>query len=654
MLARLRSGMMREDNQAECRDSSTIQDFLARARSWCSNWKVLVGILIVIVLCSVGAVMAWQAASAPLLSGENLPAEDREKKAGADTSSVIDDTPGEGLGIPSKTAADPRFAFLLLGYGGGGHEGGYLTDSIVVAIANPSQKTLTLLSLPRDCWVPQLFDGDTAVYNKLNTAYAFAKDASLYTDRIPRYTGDHGAGRFASDTVSRLLGIPISNYLSLDFDGFRQMIDAVGGVDVNVPNSFSARYPANDDPSIDPRWIVVRFEEGEECMNGERAIQYVRAREVIDNPSESGDFARSRRQRLVMEAFKTRLFEPSGLIHVPQLIAISAQHIDTDYAIPDVGQFGQFILDWKDVDIYQTALTLGNYLTEATGPGGAYVVVPDGPDQSWAQIQAFARCLWENPATGVAMANTRLVIINGTGESGVATRLSETLTKMGYRVGEPVTGEKSRQSRLVDRTGGRAKPLVEKLVRDLGLSFIEVAQTEEDEADELVLELGFDDIGLANISAPTVDPAPTSAVGIEVFGRWSPNVAPVVTFTSRIPTPSPSPGPPVTSVPTAWPTSTPLETTATPMSSATRTPAPATVTPTAMPRLGSPTATPIPIETSTPIRTVEPTVTPTETAMPANTPIPTETPTPTQTVEPTATPNETLTPTRDGTEDGAQ
>src|SRR4029077_7768169 len=116
--------------------------------------------------------------------------------------------------------------------------------------------------------------------------YAFALDPSLYPDRLPRYEGNNGAGVFAADTVSRLLGVPIRYYLGLDFAGFRQMIDTVGGIDVDVPASFSARYPINDNPSIDAGWKTVRFTQGTEHMSGERAIEFARAREAIDNLGE--------------------------------------------------------------------------------------------------------------------------------------------------------------------------------------------------------------------------------------------------------------------------------------------------------------------------------------------------------------------------------
>ena len=76
------------------------------------------------------------------------------------------------------------------------------------------------------------------------------RDASMYSNRLSRYQGQTGAGVFAADTVSRVLGVPIKYYLALDFAGFRQAIDAVGGIGLDVPRAFVARYPANDDPTI--------------------------------------------------------------------------------------------------------------------------------------------------------------------------------------------------------------------------------------------------------------------------------------------------------------------------------------------------------------------------------------------------------------------
>ncbi len=364
----------------------------------------------------------------------------RETVTGAEANSVEGAPSQEAATIPSKEPSDSRFAFLLMGYGGAGHDGAYLTDSMMVVIADPVRKTLAMLSLPRDAWAPLVFSDKTTVYNKLNTAYAFALDARLYPDRLARYKGGQGAGTFAMDTVSRLLGIPVSYYVALDFAGFREMIDAVGGVDVFVPVAFRASYPANDDSSIDPSWTIVSFAKGQQHMGGERAIQYARAREVLDNYAEGSDFARSRRQRLIMEAFEAKLFQPEGLARMPQLLGVAAGHLDTNYNVPTAVQTAQMAMEWKDVRFYQAALTNENYLTEATGLGGAYILVPRTPDFSWSQVWALTRRLWQDPELGAALANTEIVVENNAGAAGVAGMLGTVLSRLGYRVGTPAGG----------------------------------------------------------------------------------------------------------------------------------------------------------------------------------------------------------------------
>ncbi len=564
--------------------------------------------LILVILVAVvggflgGSIIASNLAIDPSSKGQ-LPSEEPEKRVSADPATVVSATSANQYGIPSKLPSDTRISFLILGYGGGGHEGAYLTDSTMLAVADPGKKTLTLLSLPRDSWVPLQFDGKTASYSKLNTAYALAKDAGLYRSRLARYVGSRGAGNFAKDTVARVLGVPIENYVGLDFQGFREMIDTVGGVDVKVPSSFSARYPANDDPSIDPSWIIVRFTEGVEHMGGERAIRFARAREAISNPNEGSDFARSRRQRIIMEAFKTRLLSPGGLIHFPQILGVMTKHVDTDYAITDVSYLSQFLLEWKDVHIYQTALTPENYLRPATGPSGAYVLAPSAPDHTWAQVRAFARRLWQDPATGVSIADTKVVVVNDTGVEGLATQLTEVLSKLGYNVGTPVPGQLQAESRLVDRTGGKADLVVGQLERDLGIHFQETAKASGGSSGELVLHLGSNNKSLTNLVVPADSAAPSGAPGIENFGGWSPEIAPSTPEKQVSPTANPIGQP--TNVPKGTP---PAGSIATPQ----RTPAPPSV---GTPKIG--TATP----TVTP-----PTPTAKKTPSPSSQPGPTRTP----------------------------
>jgi polyisoprenyl-teichoic acid--peptidoglycan teichoic acid transferase len=435
-------------------------------------------------------------------------------------------TTGPTTSLPSspiQSNPDGQFAVLLLGYGGPGHDGPYLTDSMMVVIVNPAKKSLTLLSLPRDSWVPLSFTGSKPdSYDKLNTAYAYAQDPALYPNRLARYKGTNGAGNMAKDTVSSILGIPIDYYLGLDFQGFRDVIDTVGGIDVVVPDSFTARYPANDNPSVNPNWTTVYFDKGPQHMNGERALQFARAREVLDNPSEATDFARATRQRIILTALKDRVVQPSGLLHLPQLLSIASQSSVTDYPLPAVANLLGFITSWSNVQIYQAALSTSNYLREATGPSGTYILVPRSKGTSWSAVRAFARRLWNDPEAGMAMASTEVLVVNRSGQDGLAGAVSDRLAALGYEVAPPETGTVQAKTDVLAQSGGQAGALIGALSSDLALPALRSTADKPSDPGRVVLELGQDAPAVVNASQPPADPsAPTSEVGVAHFG-WAP------------------------------------------------------------------------------------------------------------------------------------
>ncbi len=142
-------------------------------------------------------------------------------------------TLGYGASAPiARLRAGQPLNILLLGYGGPGHDGAYLTDSMAVASLDPVTGTIAFISVPRDLWVrlPATADGRGGDWGKINQAYA-------------RGVGDAGTfpagGALASKAVAQVLGIPIDAWIGLDFVGFRQCIDTLGGVDVEVAQTFT-------------------------------------------------------------------------------------------------------------------------------------------------------------------------------------------------------------------------------------------------------------------------------------------------------------------------------------------------------------------------------------------------------------------------------
>ena len=171
----------------------------------------------------------------------------------------------------TDSPSDP-FYMLLIGADksqdrdeSGEYGGSYRTDSMILARVDPKEKEVTLISIPRDTQVDIPGHGT----QKINAAYAF------------------GGASLAVDTVSELAGVPISHYAEIDFDGFKAVVDALGGIEVDVPMEI------NDDMAGG------HVDAGLQTLNGEQALILCRSRHNYDDIG-NGDAIRAANQRLVL------------------------------------------------------------------------------------------------------------------------------------------------------------------------------------------------------------------------------------------------------------------------------------------------------------------------------------------------------------------
>ena len=105
-------------------------------------------------------------------------------------------TPAASTTATPEPTPDPDrpVSFLLMGYGGGGHEGGKLTDTMMVVYVQPKLQQIDLISIPRDLWVSFPVNGETESYWKINAAYALGSDDRNYPHKLAQYTGPGGGG----------------------------------------------------------------------------------------------------------------------------------------------------------------------------------------------------------------------------------------------------------------------------------------------------------------------------------------------------------------------------------------------------------------------------------------------------------------------------
>jgi LCP family protein required for cell wall assembly len=164
------------------------------------------------------------------------------------------------------------------------------TDTMILLSFDTQNQTLGLLSLPRDLWVPiPGFGYET----RINTAYPLGET----------YGYEGGGPQLAMDTVSSFIGQPVKYYARVNFQGFVELIDMIGGVDVNVPFTiYDDQYPTED-------YGVQLFylEAGQQHLDGETALKYVRTRNVDD------DYGRAGRQQQVIRAVADKVLRSDML-----------------------------------------------------------------------------------------------------------------------------------------------------------------------------------------------------------------------------------------------------------------------------------------------------------------------------------------------------
>lgn len=314
---------------------------------------------------------------------------------------------------------DSRINILLLGIGGPGHDGPDLTDTIMLASIDPINDKVALISIPRDLWVQIPGDGT----QKINAAFADAKDYSKSKTEIGKT--EDGINQLDKTLKPVLDGIPIHYHVVLDFHAFKQMVDAVGGVTVNVPETLY-------DPTIawENHWNPVIAQKGIQHFNGDQALLYTRSRET------SSDFARAERQRLVIAAIKQKVFSIgtfSNPIAVSNLLSSLGQNVYTDFSASDMKCLYHQLSTIPATSIKSLDMvTPPNDLLTTGNINGLSVVEPKAGLFDYSAIHNFLRSSLPDPY--LRKENASIAIYNATNIPGLATAESNQLKQYGYHI----------------------------------------------------------------------------------------------------------------------------------------------------------------------------------------------------------------------------
>jgi LCP family protein required for cell wall assembly len=315
--------------------------------------------------------------------------------------------------IQLKETKEKRVNLLLLGVGGGTHDGPNLTDTIIFASIDPATKKVTLVSLPRDLWVPDL-------NAKINTVYTFAEEK------------EQGTGLSVTKAlISKMLGQQIDYAVKIDFEGFEKMIDMAGGLTLDVDNTFDDyEYPLSGkeaDPcgltedtiaslsgqiasgsasvveSFPCRYEHLHFDQGTVTMDGETALKYVRSRHGTGR--EGSDFARSKRQEKVITAFKEKMLAADTLLNPVKVVGIVNTlqgSIETDIKENEYDDFVKLAQKIKGAKVSSAIIDVGDQSEERFGiltnpPIGPeyhnqWVLSPRVGNGDYEEIQEYVGC----------------------------------------------------------------------------------------------------------------------------------------------------------------------------------------------------------------------------------------------------------------------
>jgi LCP family protein required for cell wall assembly len=374
-----------------------------------------------------------------------------------------------------------RVTVLLMGVDNRPDEPVARTDTIIVLTLNPKTGAAGMLSIPRDALVRVSALNDTV---KINTVHVYGE--------TNKFSG--GGPELLRQTISELIGYPIDYYVRLNFDGFRQIVDLVGGIDIDVAKDIRDDLYPDENYGYDPLFIPA----GRHHMDGALALKYARTRH------EDSDYARAARQQQVIMALKDKLVQPGQLAsllpRIPGLAMALANSVKTDMPIDKAIALARTV-DQVDLQNPVRIVVDNTMVTDGTDPKCGYVLRPDMSKLRAATASVFADLpAGTSPAEATLKAvqteGARLVVLNGTGEAGLGAGVAAALTADGYRVvnlGNAERGDYA-QTRLI--VEGDATPVTrEALVRRFSLSPDRVRSDPPSETADLTLIVGLDQAG---------------------------------------------------------------------------------------------------------------------------------------------------------------
>jgi LCP family protein required for cell wall assembly len=352
-------------------------------------------------------------------------------------SPTITEPPVQGSALPNVTIppwdGKERLNILLIGTDQRPKEGTYNTDTLIVVSIDPTTKQVAMFSLPRDTVNVPLPPGPLrnayshGVYpkkiNALFTSVRNRPDLVAGTDRTRGYNA-------LKETLGNLYGLDIKYFVEVNFDGFKQVVDALGGVTINV------QIPVSDEsyPSDTGRRARVYIPAGIQHMTGAEALVYARSRH-----SGQGDFDRAARQQRVLTSLREQADIANLIPRIPQLVDAFKATVRTDIPQSELAKMAGLAGSVNTRDIRSYVFSPPRYGSEPGGDPRGYVIIPKVQLIKQAVAAAFSgNPQVEDQRDALAQEGAAIWVLNGTNRQGQASDVAGYLEYNGLSASAPV------------------------------------------------------------------------------------------------------------------------------------------------------------------------------------------------------------------------
>jgi LCP family protein required for cell wall assembly len=240
-------------------------------------------------------------------------------------------------GIDSVKLEEP-IAMLLMGMDSREETGSLNTDVMMVGVLHPKTKTVTVVSIPRDTYIR--LEGYPR--GKANSFYSRGERMKAREERNKETVTTTGP-ELAKEVFSNYFNIPINHFVTIDFEGFRKVVDAFGGLEIYVDQEMHYIDRA-DGTNIDLR-------EGQQVLDGKNTLDFVRFRKSNRGGPDSNDIERNERQQQVISQMVDKLKSFNGFLKIGEILEITGDHIRTDLTKSQMKSFLQTFAGTKSEQI---------------------------------------------------------------------------------------------------------------------------------------------------------------------------------------------------------------------------------------------------------------------------------------------------------------